>query len=155
MVRELVRNVSAVVQLRSWSAEGGVLILEVDGDPSALSRVFGIAHYATAAEVRYSDLADLVSRASQLLSETVKGRRFAVRARRLGEDRFTSLDVARELGAALRPLSAGVDLESPEVEVHVDVRSKGLAYVYVNPREGARGLPVAWQQDGRPGLGGA
>jgi thiamine biosynthesis protein ThiI len=142
MVRELVRNVSAVVQLRSWSVEGGVLTLEVDGDPSALSRVFGIAHYATATEVRYSDLADLVSRASQLLSETVKGRRFAVRARRLGEDRFTSLDVARELGAALRPLSAGVDLESPEVEVHVDVRSRGLAYVYVNPREGARGLPV-------------
>ncbi|MGC9072210.1 MAG: tRNA sulfurtransferase [Acidilobus sp.] len=142
MVKELIRNVKAYVSLSSWSAEGGVLVLDVDGDPSPLSRVFGIARYAIATEVLYSDLNDLVSRALPAARDSVKGRRFAVRARRVGESRFTSLDVERELGAALRPFSAGVDLESPDVTVNVYIRAQGLAYVYTKQREGGRGLPV-------------
>ena len=142
MVRELVKNVSSVVNVRSWRALGGLLVLDVDGDPAALSRVFGIAHFAVAQEVRYDDLNDLVAKAEQLVEGEVRGRKFAVRARRVGEDRFTSLDVQRALGDALRPHSAGVDLSSPEVTVNVYIWGRGLAYVYVNQFEGARGLPV-------------
>lgn len=143
MVNELIRNVSATVRLRSWRAYGGTLVLEVDGDLSALSRVFGIAHYSAATPVKYEDLQDLTRKASALVVEDVRGRRFAVRARRAGgEDRFTSTDVNRELGAALLQASAGVDLESPEVTVYVDIVERGLAYVHTGLAEGARGLPV-------------
>lgn len=142
MVRELLANISAVVRLRSSRVYGGLLVLDVDGDPSALSRVFGLAHYAVANEVRYDDLGDLVRRAAELTANDVRGRRFAVRARRLSEDRFTSLDVNRELGAALLGGSAGVDLESPEVTVYVDMVERGLAYVHTSLQAGPGGLPV-------------
>ncbi len=142
MVRELVRNAAAYVDVRSWRALGGALLLDMEGDPSQLLRVFGVAHYAVAHEVTYSDLRDLVSKAAPMVEGAVRGRRFAVRATRVGERRFTSLDVQRELGGSLEPVSAGVDLGSPEVTVYVYLWSQGVAYVYVNPQEGPRGLPV-------------
>ena len=140
-VRELVKNVAATVPLKSWRVVGGYIEMEVDGDPSPLSRVFGLASYAPAVQFQYSDLDDLVRKAEPLAAEAVRGRTFAVRARREGEGRFTSLDVERALGAALAKYARRVDLTSPEAEVHVLVRS-GTAYLFTNPARGARGIPV-------------
>ena len=143
MVSELIANIKSAVNLKDYQVMGGTLVLNVEGDVGGLSRVFGIAKYAPAVQVKYSDLSDLVAKASEAAKDDVKGKRFAVRSSRShDEDRFTSMDINRALGSALLPYSGGVDLEDPEVTVHVDVVSRGLALVYTDARQGARGLPV-------------
>ncbi|MET1101407.1 MAG: tRNA uracil 4-sulfurtransferase ThiI [Pyrodictiaceae archaeon] len=113
-------------------------------DPKALrvcSRVFGI-HWATLAEeIRFKGLEDLAEETAKIASSWVKGRRFAVRARRAGHHDFTSMDVARIVGSKLLPYSNGVDLDEPEVEVHVEVRGD-KAYIYKDLVRGPDGLPI-------------
>lgn len=106
-----------------------------------LSRVFGIHGAAIAYLARYKSLDDLAEHVKEIAGEWVHGKKFAVRARRSGVEEFTSLDAARVIGAALYPLSAGVDLENPEVEVFVEIRG-GKAYVYREMRRGPDGLPI-------------
>ena len=71
------------------------------------------------------------------------GRTFAVRCKR-SDKRFpmTSGDVNRRLGAFVNELSGmAVDLEHPEVTLHVIVQNDGL-YVYRDRYPGPGGLPV-------------
>lgn len=75
---------------------------------------------------------------------------FAVRARREGEHAFTSMDVGRDVGSAVFVAAekAGktptVDLDAPDLEVHVDVRSGG-AFLFRDMHEGPGGLPAGAQ----------
>ncbi|KSW11435.1 hypothetical protein CF15_00840 [Pyrodictium occultum] len=114
---------------------------ELEKAVDTLTRVFGV-HWATVAHVvEYKVLEDLAERVREIAGDWVRGKKFAVRARRSGAEGFTSLEAARVIGAALYPLSAGVDLENPEVEVHVEIRGR-RAYVYRETRRGPGGLPV-------------
>lgn len=108
---------------------------------SALRRVFGIKSLSIAEEVTFDDLSDLVSKASRFFAPKVEGKKFAVRARRVGKHDFTSMDVARELGSALLARSAGVSLENPDVEVFVEVRGY-RAYLYTEVIKAYGGLPL-------------
>ena len=72
--------------------------------------------------------------------DAVKGKTFAVRARRAGTHPFNSQHVMRELGAALGE-GARVDLTQPEVEVFVDVRDERAVF-YGARVAGAGGLPL-------------
>lgn len=106
-----------------------------------LGRVFGLHSVSEVEVLRYRDLEDLVARAAALFRDRVAGRTFAVRARRTGEQRFRSGDVNRELGTALLPVSAGVDLDHPEVEVPIEVVGD-RALAVLGSRPGPGGLPV-------------
>jgi tRNA uracil 4-sulfurtransferase len=87
-----------------------------------------------------------VARASQAAVELVRGlsaRSFAVRSRRR-EKSFpvSSMDVARRVGAAVKDeLGLTVELNRPELEVHVDAYQREL-FVSVDRLRGAGGLPV-------------
>jgi len=120
----------------------GVFYVEADRDVSdALSRVFGIHDFCEVVPHRFSSLDDIAKRAEELFRDLVAGRRFAVRVKRSGEHSFTSLDVARVVGAALLRYSAGVDLDNPEVEVRIEVRGD-YAYYVTRCWRGMGGLPV-------------
>ncbi|ABM80426.1 tRNA uracil 4-sulfurtransferase ThiI [Hyperthermus butylicus] len=107
-----------------------------------LLRVFGVHGAAIAYSFKHSgSLDEIAVGVREIAAEWVKGRKFAVRARRSGVEGFTSLDIARRVGAELYPYSAGVDLEKPEVEVYVEVRGRQV-YVYQGMRPGPGGLPV-------------
>jgi thiamine biosynthesis protein ThiI len=74
----------------------------------------------------------------------VRGKRFAVRARRVGDRTripLSARDVERTLGAALKPFSAGVDLGSPEVTAHVELL-EGQAYFFPERTPAHGGLPL-------------
>jgi tRNA uracil 4-sulfurtransferase len=77
----------------------------------------------------------------------VRGRTFAVRARRAGTHPFSSHDVQVKLGARLLEASAGVNLDAPEVEAHVEVRDD-RAFLFAERVAGAGGLPLG--AEGRP-----
>lgn len=88
------------------------------------------------------DLED-AGRAAIALAATCSGSSFAIRARRR-EKSFPvrSDEIARVLGAAVQAgLGLAVDLDHPDIEIHVEARRREL-YVSVDRLRGAGGLPV-------------
>ncbi len=114
------------------------------GDVDCLTRssvkVFGVKSVSPAEEVEFSSLDELANKAEEMWGEKVKGKTFAVRVRRVGQHEFTSYEVADAVGSRLVKYGK-VDLENPEVEVHVEVRDN-KAYLYEQVIEGPGGLPL-------------
>ena len=109
-----------------------------------LARVFGISSISRVERTVPAELDAIVRAGEELYRERVQGKRFAVRARRNGTHPFGSRDVEVQLGAALLPHAAGVDLTSPEVTVQVEVRDRD-AFLFSERSEAAGGLPVGVQ----------
>ena len=146
-LRVLASNARAA--LRRAGVEGSVqarwsrLIVRAD-DPrarDALRNVTGLHSISEAAVISFTSLEDLVGQAAERFTDRVAGRTFAVRPKRAGHHPFRSLDVAVALGDALRPASAGVRLDDPEVEVIVEI-SGDTAYLLLDVTPGPGGLPV-------------
>ena len=108
----------------------------------ALSRVFGISSLSVVEATVSAVLDEIVHAGTQLFEDRVRGRWFAVRARRTGSHDFGSKDIENQLGAALLPFAAGVRLDEPEVTVHVEVRDES-AYFFAGRVPGAAGVPLA------------
>ncbi|MCG8590479.1 MAG: tRNA 4-thiouridine(8) synthase ThiI [Proteobacteria bacterium] len=118
--------------------------VETPAQAQALARVFGVQSVSLAHERPWQSLDDLVAAGVELFGAAVAGRRFAVRARRVGDRSrvpVSSQDLAVRLGDALRPRSAGVDLSHPEVEAHVEILA-GRAYFFREAIPGPAGLPI-------------
>jgi thiamine biosynthesis protein ThiI len=110
----------------------------------SLARVFGIQSISLAKRRSAGDLAAIVEHGEELFREQVRGKRFAVRARRVGNRHLGdvgSRDVMRALGAALLPVSAGVDLDHPEVTAHLEI-SRGEAFFFSERTAAQGGLPL-------------
>jgi thiamine biosynthesis protein ThiI len=105
-----------------------------------LSRIPGISSLSMVEGRVPAELDPVVRRGTELFAERVRGRSYAVRARRAGSHPFSSFDVQRTLGAALNP-GARVDLRNPEVEVEVEVRDR-WAYLFSGRTPGLGGLPL-------------
>ena len=107
-------------------------------DPTPLTHVQGVQSISVAERREWSTLQDLVDAGRELFSETVRDRRFAVRARRVGDRSRIPLgaqELERALGAELEPGAAGVDLMNPEVTVYVEVLA-GEAFLFSERRRG-------------------
>lgn len=112
-----------------------------------LARVFGVQSVSLTHAAPWQTLDDVVREGLAFGEPHVRGRRFAIRARRMGERRevkLRSADVQVRLGSALLPAAAGVDLSHPDVTLHVEVERK-LAYYFVAKQRGAGGLPLGTQ----------
>ncbi len=108
-----------------------------------LARVFGIQSLSLAHARPWASLDD-VRDGERFGRETVRGRSFAVRARRVGdrsEVPIRSGDVERELGTALLRVADRVDLANPEATVHVELDAE-RAYYFVSKVRGEGGLPL-------------
>ena len=106
-----------------------------------LARVFGISSISYVERETDADIDTIVADATEHFREAVAGKKFAVRARRTGRHSFRSLDIERQLGAALLPFSSGVDLSKPDVTAYVEVRDE-KAYLFSERIAGAGGLPL-------------
>jgi thiamine biosynthesis protein ThiI len=118
--------------------------LETAAGAEALRRVFGIQSLSLVERHPAPSLEAVVERGAALFAEAVRGRRFAVRARAVGGPAGPGLgrrDVERALGARLLPVSAGVDLEQPEVTAQVEL-FEGLAHYFTERVAAEGGLPL-------------
>jgi thiamine biosynthesis protein ThiI len=106
-----------------------------------LARVFGLSSFSPVHRVTSAVLDDIVNVGERTFRDRVRGRTFAVRARRAGTHDFSSKDIEIALGARLLEASGGVDLDAPQVEVFVEVRDD-RAYLFGERLAGARGLPL-------------
>ncbi len=131
-------------------SEGRIFIWDpddVEGAVRAVARVFGVKSLSPAYATEFTDLEDLVARASEFFSDKVKGKVFRVRARRVGSHNFTSKDVERILGAKLLELGASkVNLENPEYTAYVEIRGRRL-FMYDKIYEGPGGLPLGSEEN--------
>ncbi len=92
-------------------------------------------------EARFpADLDEIVRVGETLYADRVRDRKFAVRARRVGDYGFSGQDIRVQLGAALNKY-ATVDLDHPDVTVSVEVRD-GEAFLYSERVRGPGGLPL-------------
>ncbi|MCG8468680.1 MAG: THUMP domain-containing protein, partial [Gemmatimonadetes bacterium] len=108
-----------------------------------LVRTFGISSCSLLAGECRAELDEIVRVGRELFSEAVRGRTYAVRARRAGVQSFSSSDIHQRLGAALNP-GATVDLDDPDVTVFVEVRDD-RAFFFRDRVRGAGGLPLGVQ----------
>ncbi|HSH45460.1 MAG TPA: tRNA uracil 4-sulfurtransferase ThiI [Longimicrobiales bacterium] len=146
-VRRLRRNIEDAL-----AAAGGNARLEAGWDRlyvrdatedvlAVLPRVFGISSFSAVEVETAASLAEILEQGEAVFAERLKGKTFAVRARRAGQHGFSSQDVQVQLGARLLPHSAGVDLDHPQVTVRVEVRDD-RAYLFGARVRGAGGLPL-------------
>ena len=110
---------------------------------AAAARVFGISSFSRVDAVVDADLDKIVRVGHELYRDAVRGRRYAVAARRTGRHPFSSQDIGVDLGAALNPYGT-VDLTTPEVTVSVEVRDR-QAVLFRDRSEGPGGLPLGVQ----------
>ena len=139
-IRDAVNRASARV-LESEVVEAKVFIVTDKDVISRVAKVFGVYRVGRVLRYNFRDLGDLAKWAYENTKDIVIGKKFAVRVKRSGFHSFTSLDVAREVGALLKPLSAGVDLEKPDITVELEIRGS-TAYLYRESLKGPGGLPT-------------
>ena len=145
-IRRLIENLEDALTGLSGEAsvERGWDRLFVHSDDAnvypTLARVFGVSSFSPVEAVTSAAVDDILA-AGAAFTGRVRGRTFAIRARRAGEHDFSSRDIQVRLGNVLLDASAGVDLDAPEVEVFVEVRNE-RAYLFAEKVRGARGLPL-------------
>ena len=148
--RRLAENVSDALSSNGieYRLEQGRFRFIIDADtPAALDilvHVFGVQSVSRVESRSWQTLEDVITEAEGFFRDRVRGKRFAVRARRTGRTEripFRSPDIERALGRALLSHADRVDLSSPEVTAYVDVRP-GVLYLYEEKLPGRGGLPV-------------
>ncbi len=137
-------NLEDIVDLRL--EEGRILIYvndmsKIENILKILSRIFGIKSISPAIEIEFRNLDDIVKICENYWKDTVRDRTFAIRCRRVGKHEFTSKDVEKVVGEALRKYAKRVDLENPEIEIFIEIRNN-RAYIYDKIIEGPGGLPL-------------
>lgn len=124
---------------RQWSR---LFVHTEDGRAvEVLRHIFGILSISVIEHECEADLERVVALATEAYADLVRGKSFAVRARRVGDHGYTSMDLSVALGTKLLVHARRVDLKSPEVEVHVEIRNNA-AYLYSSRTKGAGGLPL-------------
>ncbi|MYA34170.1 MAG: tRNA 4-thiouridine(8) synthase ThiI [Gemmatimonadales bacterium] len=108
-----------------------------------LLRTFGVSSCSVLAGECEADLDTIVAAGTAFFAEAVRGRSYAVRARRSGSHDFSSSDIQQRLGAALNP-GATVDLGNPDVTVFVEVRDERV-FFHEDRVRGPSGLPLGVQ----------
>ena len=118
--------------------------LEDPAAAHALARVFGAQSVAVARREPAESLDAVVARGNALFADRVRGKRFAVRARIVGERKdapFGRRDLERALGAVLGEHAAGVDLDAPEFTARIEIHQQ-RAYYFVSEEAAPGGLPL-------------
>ena len=124
----------------------GRLVFETShGDKAmdVLPRVFGISSVSRVEAYADADLEQIIEIGKDHFKESVAGKTFVVRAKRVGKHSFKSPDIERQLGGALA-VHGKVKLKDPEVTVRVEVMNT-VAYLYTGKVKGAGGMPLTTQ----------
>jgi len=137
----------AVVLQRSWDK---VRVASRETDEAVLGHMVqamcntpGVTYVLEVQEYPLPPLDAIAERVLPVYAARLAGHSFAVRCRRSGQHTFTSLDVERQVGAALlaRSAATGVDLEQPEVTVELEISTQTLFVIGARHR-GLDGFPV-------------
>ncbi len=149
----LIKNIKAMLNAdgssySDISREMGRIFIHSD-DPNALksaSKVFGVvsASHAYTCDPTLEAAAELSAEVADTIREDQS---FAIRARRAGNHKFTSRDIAIACGDAVFERvnkNIRVDLDNPDLEIFVELR-QDKAYAFTESIKGVGGLPMGTQ----------
>lgn len=119
---------------RIWIESKDVKIFDI------LPHIFGISSFSLVYKKTFKSLSELVNHAYKLFNKEIKGKTFAVRVKRVGKHKFTSLEVEQKIGAKLGKISK-VDLTSPDIEINLEIR-ENKAYFFKKKIKGEGGFPL-------------
>ena len=118
---------------------------QINKSMDVLQKIFGIVSMSPAVQTQsnmdsMSNLAVSISKDALTEEKT-----FAIRATRTGNHKYTSQDVAVELGNDLvKATKASVDLTKPDFKLFIEVRDES-AYIFTEKIRGTGGLPLGTQ----------
>ena len=116
----------------------------IDRVRSAALTVFGVGSVDVVIEQTFTTMEDLATTVAAHAAERVAGRTFAARVKRRGTHPWTSVDLARAIGAKLIDVGRSVDLTNPQESVDVTVLDD-RAFIVIDHERGAGGLPIGAQ----------
>lgn len=141
--RQLQDNIVVALPAAKMRIAWSRLLLQVpdDTDLEVLTRIAGVGSYSPVLASCKSNLSSITAVGATQFQDSVRGKRFAVRAKRIFKHAFTSKDIEVALGAKLAATALQVDLQQPDVTVHVELhRREALFFTAVVA--GASGLPL-------------
>jgi thiamine biosynthesis protein ThiI len=133
------------------SMDWGRIYIHTDNNVIAeniLRRTFGITSFSRVIETS-SDLDTVCKTAADYSKKIIsKNSAFAVKARRTGSHKFTSQDVAVEVGSAIlaanKKKNIKVNLSKPDIKIFVEVRHN-RAFIFSEKILGPGGFPLGTQ----------
>jgi thiamine biosynthesis protein ThiI len=156
MEKRLIQNIRAMHKLHGVSnisiqKTRGRIFLETPDDAQtilATSKVFGVNSVIPAIKTT-TTMDDLAQAATEFASQVLhSGQTFAVRAHRVGEHPYTSMDLEKIIGArildSLQGQGVKVKLSNPDRTIYVEAR-EDAGYVYSEIIKGPGGLPLGSQ----------
>lgn len=111
-----------------------------------LARTPGIANFALLNDYPLGDLDNIFQQTLLHWRDSIAGKTFCVRAKRVGKHPFTSVEVEQYVGGGLLQHSEakGVKLHKPEVVVTLEIKDDRL-WVLTNKTQGLGGYPLGAQ----------
>lgn len=118
------------------------------GTSEILAHTFGVVSFSEVERCEATPEALAAHAIERMRPQVRAGLTFAVRARRTGSHPFTSIDLEREVGRGLLEafgsVPVRVNLSSPELTVHLEIRDR-RAFVFTEVTEGPGGMPLGTQ----------
>ena len=113
-----------------------------------LTQTPGIHHVLEVKQSEFTDLHDIFEQVLELNGPLLRGKTFAVRAKRRGKHDFSSLELERYIGGGLNQAvdDASVKLKNPDITVSLEVASDKLNLVIAR-HKGLGGFPLGTQED--------
>ncbi|MCK5474435.1 MAG: hypothetical protein KAI53_03450 [Candidatus Aenigmarchaeota archaeon] len=118
-----------------------VNVADYEKAAKVFNRVFGLSSFSFAVEV-LTDKQEMVTEVTKIASNFKKKDTFAIRVKREGKHKFTSQQLAAELGSAVvEKYGNKVDLSNPKKTIYVEVLGD-KSYIFDEKINCAGGLPV-------------
>jgi len=151
-IRNILRNYDEDVKvILEWDK----IVVRTDNDSAEnkatmikmLSSTPGIAHFLEVNETEFSDLHDAYEQTLLRVADTLEGKTFRVRVKRIGQHEFSSIEAERYIGGGLNQNTgaAGVKLKGMDVTVQLEINHDKLFFIDKR-HEGLGGFPLGSQE---------
>lgn len=112
-----------------------------------LARTPGIANFALVHEYPLCSMHEIYEHTLKHWGDALTNKTFCVRAKRVGQHEFTSVELEKYIGGGLRQhtQARGVDLHHPEITVQLEIKGERV-WIITEKKNGLGGYPLGTQE---------
>ncbi|RBW47716.1 tRNA 4-thiouridine(8) synthase ThiI [Psychromonas sp. B3M02] len=131
-----------------------IIVRSTNDDPDNKATVIhylkstpGIAHFLEVTESKFTDIHDIYEQTKACFGDSLAGKTFCVRAKRIGTHDFGSNEVERYVGGGLNQHTEAVSvkLKNPDVTVNIEINDDKL-FMIDQRHQGLGGFPLGTQE---------
>ncbi|MDN2663104.1 tRNA 4-thiouridine(8) synthase ThiI [Psychromonas sp. 14N.309.X.WAT.B.A12] len=131
-----------------------IIVRSENNDPDNKAKVIhylkstpGIAHFLEVTESTFTDIHDIYEQTKNCFGDSLAGKTFCVRAKRIGTHDFGSNEVERYVGGGLNQHTEAlsVKLKNPDVTVNIEINEDKL-FMIDQRHQGLGGFPLGTQE---------